>query len=339
MLEVIDEVALHLPPDATYGYLKLEGACRCYKDWTAAGDALPSHMTVTLTGTGDVTALWKQGSDARFLRVAVGSYSPTGVYKISYTHAAYLLHDNVDAYGVVSKDFAIKSITTPEELYLAGLNEFNKRAKPKVSYKVSAADLSEIAGREFEFLPIGSLVHAIDEGLNINTQVSVQGVKRGSLKKQGDIDYVFSNFPINLADKLIQQQEAVEALNNQGVTGVSQVVNFTTTILISDSEYPKTYKFTLNSSYIRCNKVRLTWDEDASGFGAGSENLDLDVTVDGTLVDHGTEMADEDITLYLTAPIIGTQHTIEWDYRGAPAAKTLLHIQIACQVFRRSIPL
>ena len=86
MLNVANEVATHLPPDATYGYIQLGGTYRCYKDWTGDGDALPSHVSVS-------AGLWLQGSDPRILKIAIGSYNPATTYTVSYQHAYYLIAD------------------------------------------------------------------------------------------------------------------------------------------------------------------------------------------------------------------------------------------------------
>jgi hypothetical protein len=159
------------------------------------------------------------------------------------------------------------------------------------------------------------------------------------LRDPGSVDYTFANFPINLSDRLIAQQEAIEALNNQMVTGVSMVANFNNNILITPTENPRTMRFQLNASYIRCNKVLLTWFEDDDGVTGGSESIDLDVTVDGTLVGHGVRMIEQDITLYLTTTIIGTQHTILFDYHGISVDSCIIQATVACQVFRRPTPL
>ena len=336
MLNVANEVATHLPPDATYGYIQLGGTYRCYKDWTGDGDALPSHVSVS-------AGSWLQGSDPRILKIAIGSYNPATAYTVSYQHAYYLIADTYDIYGQVTKDYAVKGITTVDDLMIAGVTELTRRKVPKVAYTIGAIDLSELIGREAEKLDIGSLAHVIDEGLSINVAVPVMGIKKQSFLEPADTNFTFSNFPLSIADRLANQQESIDAINNQSVTGTSTVIPYTASILIGheSTHHPRNFKFQISDTFIRCNKVGLTWMEDADvPDESGSETIDFAVTVDGHSAGHATSMSDVDITSYLTLPILGTEHKITWEYYSLPGSYACyLHVTVNAQVFRRSKPL
>jgi hypothetical protein len=347
LLNVANETATHLIPDDTYGYIKLGTVAagtlyRCYKDWTAEGEVLPSHITIR-KDTVDDTSNWVQGPDARQLRCDIGDYDVGAVYDVSYQHAYYLIADTYDTYRQITKDYTVKGIVSVNDLMIAAVTELPRRSVPQVAYTIGAIDLSELIGRASERLDIGSLAHVVDEGISINVAVPVLAIKKRSLREPSDTDFTFSNFPSSIAIRLAQQQENIDAINNQSITGTSTVIPYNATIPIDHEAgyHPVNFKFEISDTFIRCNKVGFTFLEDAGpSWLHGSETLDFDVTVDGSVIGHDIKMVDVDITLYLTTPILGTEHKITWEFHTLPGTNgCYLHITVNAQVFRRSKPL
>ncbi|MCK9569873.1 phage tail protein [Candidatus Pacearchaeota archaeon] len=347
MYSPADETATHLTPDDTYGYIRLGTAAakteyRCYKGWTAEGDALPSHVTVK-KDTVDDTSNWLQGSDPRILRCAVGNYSAEAVYTVSYQHDYYMIgdtaYDGTAPYGRITQPYTDKSVTDAITLAIAARNELAVRQYPQVAYKISAIDLSRLTGREWERYDIGGIVSAIIESINIDVDVSVQERKQNLLTPE-DIEYVFSNYPINLESILAEQEKRLQALEEEPLSGISASILFSGALIlgpfIADE---KNFNFLISDKYIRCNAVSLSFSEtDDTGVIYPSADVDVYLTVDGyTYEDAINGVTDLDITAHLTTPILGTQHTINFENKNGES--TVLHVVVTAQVYRRAVAL
>lgn len=347
MYSPVDETATHLTPDDTYGYIRLGTAAakteyRCYKDWTAEGDALPSHVTVK-KNTVDDTSNWVQGSDPRILRCAIGNYTAGATYTVSYQHDYYMLgdtaYDGTAPYGRITQPYTAKGITDAVTLAIAARNELAVRQYPQVAYKISAIDLSQLTGREWERYNIGDIVSAIIESINIDVDVSVQERKQNLLTPE-DIEYVFSNYPIKLETILAEQEKRLQALEEEPLAGISETVNFTGALIlgpfIADE---KNFNFIITDKYIRCNAVSFSLSEtDDTGVIYPADDVDVYLTVDGyTYEDAINGVTDLDITAHLTTPILGTQHTINFENKNGES--TVLHVVVTAQVYRRAVAL
>ena len=344
MMSPVAETATQLTPDGSFWYLKLGTAAarteyRCYKDWTGDGDALPAHVIVYKNGGVD-TPNWLQGSDPRMLKSTVGDISAT--YTVSYQHDYYMIGDTAyegSAYGRITLPYAVKAATDVNALAEAARVRLAVLENPLVAYKASAIDLSQLTGREWENYDIGDEINTIVESLGVDVDVSVEGKKQNLLSPE-DIDYTFANFPLNLSDQMADQSRRLQALEEEPLQGNSETVMITEALImgpfIADV---KNFQFTIEDIYIRCNAVSFSFSEtDDTGVIYPSAAVDVKVEVDGTTIDpHCMSMSGEDITSYLTTPILGTQHLIK--FTNVNGSSTVLHVGILAQVYRRSVAL
>jgi len=188
--------------DGTYGYLTLSSLYSCYNDWTAAGDAKPSHVLVYKDDV--INNVWHQGANERTLRCAIGDYDAGAVYTVTYERADYLIAwDVIATYGRLSKNWNNRDIGTAGTLLELGRSELTNSKTPPVTYTIHAADLSVYDDFDFEALQLGSIVTVIDEELGIDVSVRVTKIIRPNLQgAPQDMHLELSNKVKSIADAL-----------------------------------------------------------------------------------------------------------------------------------------
>lgn len=188
--------------DASYGYVTLTGQYTAYNDWTAAGDALPSHVLVYEDDVA-VTADFVQGADERTVRCAIGDYNGAADYTVTYQRADYLMAwDDIATYGILTHSWTDKSIGTAGTLLTRGRLELTNAKTPPITYKIQAADLSIYDGFSFDALQLGSIVTVIDEELGIDVSVRVTRLTRPDLLAPQRMYLELSNKTKSLADSI-----------------------------------------------------------------------------------------------------------------------------------------
>ena len=188
--------------DGSYGYITLASLYSCYKDWTALGDALPSHVLVYEDDV-DVTADFVQGADERTVRCAFGDYNGVADYTVTYQRADYLIAwDKIATYGILTHSWTDKSIGTVGTLLTLGRLELTREKTPPITYKIQAADLSIYDGFSFDALKLGSIVTVIDEELGIDVSVRVTRLTKPDLLAPQKMYLELSNKTKSLADSI-----------------------------------------------------------------------------------------------------------------------------------------
>ena len=351
MLSPVDEVATHLTPDASFGYIKLGTVAagtefRCYKDWTADGAALPYHVTVKKDTVND-TSNWLQGSDPRQLKCAIGVYDAGAVYTVSYQHDYYMIGDTAyegPKYGRITQPYSIKSTTYPFVLALAARNELAVTQYPQVAYKISAIDLSQLTGREWERYDIGDEINTIVESLDIDVDVSVEGKKTNLLSPE-DVEYTFANYPLSMVAIMADQAQRIQALEEEPLAGVSETVNYSA--ILDDGWGVRAFFFTIPESYVRCNSVALWCSQSADGTNPTvtyQVPSNVKITVDGSTILDGQAQSFSGLNImpYLDKvndSVLGVEHLITVEHSDGETHAVVVYLQVQALVFRRSIAL
>ncbi len=132
--------------------------------------------------TADETGVWHQGADEHILRCAIGDYDGGKDYKVSYTHADYIIAwDKIP--DVISKVLTNKYEAYVSSMLVAARLLMDEIKEAPISYKIDTLDLVHNADFDFSFdaLQLGSIITVIDEELGIDVSVRVVSITHPDL--------------------------------------------------------------------------------------------------------------------------------------------------------------
>jgi phage minor structural protein len=119
-----------------------------------------------------VTRLWAFGAGAGTEQVDISSVNPTGLKYID---------TNTGTYGVIEKYWVDQDYTTVAELYTAAVDYAAELSTPKLTYRVSAADLTAITGESIDTFTLGKLLRIDDPALDVTASVRIVSVSKSDV--------------------------------------------------------------------------------------------------------------------------------------------------------------
>jgi len=119
-----------------------------------------------------VTRLWAFGAGAGTEQVDISSVNPTGLKYID---------TNTGTYGVIEKYWVDQDYTTVAELYTAAVDYAAELSTPKLTYRVSAADLTAITGESIDAFTLGKLLRIDDPALDVTASVRIVSVSKSDV--------------------------------------------------------------------------------------------------------------------------------------------------------------
>lgn len=151
--------------------------------------------------------VWHQGVDEHALRCAKVDYDGEADYRVSYTHADFLMAWAKIAAGddIISRILTNKFEAYPITLLEAGRLMLDELKEVPVSYSISTADLSESEEFNFDFdaLQLGSIVTIIDEELGISVAARVVKIVHPDLLKPQDMKVEITTRLRDIADVIV----------------------------------------------------------------------------------------------------------------------------------------
>jgi len=135
--------------------------------------------------TGLVTKLYPHGSGSGTDQVGITSEEPSSHEYIT---------NNTGTYGTIVHHWTDQRYQTEAELYTAAVEKLAVLSVPKYTYKIAAADLYQLTQESIDDFDIGTLVTVNDEGLDIDVDVRVMGIRKGDVTgSPGEVQYELAN--------------------------------------------------------------------------------------------------------------------------------------------------
>lgn len=134
----------------------------------------------------------------------------------------------------------------------------NERSVPKVSYRVSAVDLSVLTGVDVDKLRVGRVVRVVDPDIGTFEARIVGESKRDMVGSPGDIQLEIANKTENLGTTQadLERRQEINEVYAQGATNIdSHDYNDN-----ADQNNPASIRFYLPDEMVRVNKLELTFD-------------------------------------------------------------------------------
>lgn len=165
---------------------------------------------------------------------------------------------SIAEYGLKSYIYADTTIEKAD-LLLANANALLKQSSvPKVSYKVSAADLSVITGVDVDKLRCGRVVRVVDPDIGTFEARIVSESKNDLVGAPGEIDLEIANKVEDMADTIagLERSREINQVYAQGATSIDSHDFADNT----DPTNPAEFRFFLPDELVRINKLTLTYD-------------------------------------------------------------------------------
>lgn len=129
-------------------------------------------------------------------------YGNTDIYNFQYFLG--LGYDYKECMNNFVKDyppFIDETYVDAQDLYDDAVKILNKASLPKITYQISALDLSKKTGREYEAFTIGDTVKIYDEDLGINIFATISQIERSQINPQ-NASLQLTNFIDRMSDVL-----------------------------------------------------------------------------------------------------------------------------------------
>lgn len=164
----------------------------------------------------------------------------------------------IATYGVIEGVVTNKDIQNAYTLKVFGQTTLNDKRQPKLSYSLSALDLSVLVGHENEKYNLGDTIHTIVDIMNIDVYARVVERDRDLLNSPWDPTLSISTRPITLTDQIIDLKQRSLSLENapQGSTYID-TFGYAENI---DNGHPFQLPVWISPDILNVNRVRLHID-------------------------------------------------------------------------------
>jgi phage minor structural protein len=173
------------------------------------------------------------------------------------------LEDSVSIakHGLKSYVWIDKSFEDAATLKANAQGLLTKWSSPRVSYKVSAADLTEITGASIHKLVEGAVVRITDPELGVIEQRILSERKPDITGSPGEIELEIGNLSDDIAtlNAEIQRRQQVNDAYTQGSTNIDSH-NYNDNC---DSSHPAVIRFYLPNDLVNVNTMSLSYETDA----------------------------------------------------------------------------
>lgn len=134
----------------------------------------------------------------------------------------------------------------------------NERSVPKVSYRVSAVDLSVLTGVDVDKIRVGRVVRVVDPDIGTFEARIVGESKRDMVGNPGDIQLEIANKTENLGTTQadLERRQEINEVYAQGATNLLTYQYNDN----ADSSNPAEFRFELPEEMVRINKLLLTFE-------------------------------------------------------------------------------
>jgi phage minor structural protein len=168
---------------------------------------------------------------------------------------------SIAKYGLKSYVWIDKSFEDAATLKANAQGLLTKWSSPRVSYKVSAADLTEITGASIHKLVEGAVVRITDPELGVIEQRILSERKPDITGSPGEIELEIGNLSDDIAtlNAEIQRRQQVNDAYTQGSTNIDSH-NYNDNC---DGSHPAVIRFYLPNDLVNVNTMSLSYETDA----------------------------------------------------------------------------
>ncbi|MBD7939539.1 phage tail protein [Cytobacillus sp. Sa5YUA1] len=171
----------------------------------------------------------------------------------------YLQDDaSISKFGLIPYVWVDRRFEDADSLKASAQALLKERSVPKVSYQVSAADLSSLTGVDAHKLKLGRIVRITDPDLGIIEARIVSEAKKDIVGAPGEIELEIANKTENLGTTQadLERRQQINEVYAQGATNIdSHDYNDN-----ADQNNPASIRFYLPDEMVRVNKLELTFD-------------------------------------------------------------------------------
>jgi len=161
-------------------------------------------------------------------------------------------------YGVISGVFVDRRFEYPETLLARCEALLKELSIPRIVYTATASDIHKLTGEQIYKFTSGSIARIKDDELGEDVTVRIVNKIKKNIKGQpGEVELVFANKPMDLADDIARLQERLR-VNDTYAQGATSSINHDYADNC-DAAYPAIMRFWLPEETVRVNKMRLTF--------------------------------------------------------------------------------
>ncbi|WP_281202708.1 phage tail spike protein [Cytobacillus kochii] len=165
---------------------------------------------------------------------------------------------SIAKYGLIPYVWVDRRFEDINSLKASAQALLDERSVPKVSYRISAVDLSSLTGMDVDKLRIGRIVRIVDPDLGTFEARIVGESKPDMVGSPGDIQLEIANKTENLGTTQadLERRQEINEVYAQGATNIdSHDYNDN-----ADPNNPATIRFYLPEEMVRVNKLELTFE-------------------------------------------------------------------------------
>jgi phage minor structural protein len=161
----------------------------------------------------------------------------------------------VAQYGYIEGQATNKDIQSRETLKTWGQTVLNEKKQPRLTYELTALDLSVLSGHENEKYELGDTLHTIVDVMDIDVYARVIERERDLLNSPWDPKLTISTRPIRLTDQIIDLKQRNLSLENapQGSTCIFPLIKAEN----SDAEHPIEFDLDIPKESVNINRVYI----------------------------------------------------------------------------------
>lgn len=165
---------------------------------------------------------------------------------------------SINTYGLLSYVWVDRRFENAESLKASAQALLNEWSTPKVTYRVSAVDLSIITGVDADKLRCGRVVRLIDPDIGIVEARIVSEIKNDIVGAPGDVQLEIANKTEDLGTTQadIQRRQQVNELYSQGATNIDSD-SFADNC---DATHPAVIRFWIPDDVVNINTLDLTFE-------------------------------------------------------------------------------
>lgn len=165
---------------------------------------------------------------------------------------------SIAKYGLIPYVWVDRRFEDINSLKASGQALLDERSVPKVSYRISAVDLSSLTGMDVDKLRVGRIVRIIDPDLGTFEARIVGESKPDMVGSPGDIQLEIANKTENLGTTQadLERRQEINEVYAQGATNLLTYQYNDN----ADSSNPAEFRFELPEEMVRINKLLLTFE-------------------------------------------------------------------------------